>query len=111
RVRREETPPPADLLPAPTAALSSEEAATTPTIAPRFLGDFAAMKQVVRRGYVRVLDDGGPFPDLIVIDGGKGQLNAAYEALEEVGLANLVAVGLAKRGEAVFVGDGEQPIG
>jgi excinuclease ABC subunit C len=75
-----------------------------------FLDDFAAMKQVVGRRYRRVLEDGGPFPDLLVIDGGKGQLNAAYAALEEVGLANLVAVGLAKKEELVFTRDSELPI-
>ena len=69
----------------------------------RFLDDFAAMRQVVERRYRRVLEAGGPFPDLIVIDGGKGQLAAAYEALESIGLANLVAVGLAKREELLFV--------
>jgi excinuclease ABC subunit C len=78
--------------------------------APRFLDDFAAMKQVVGRRYKRVLEAGGPFPDLIVIDGGKGQLNAAYEALEEIGLSNLVAIGLAKKEELVFVRDSERPI-
>ncbi len=75
-----------------------------------FLDDFAAMKQVVGRRYKRVLEDGGPFPDLIVIDGGKGQLNAAYQALEEVGLANLVAIGLAKKEELVFTRDSDLPI-
>ncbi len=75
-----------------------------------FLDDFAAMKQVVRRRYTRVLEDGGPFPDLVVIDGGKGQLNAAYEALEDVGLANLIAIGLAKKEELVFARDSELPI-
>jgi excinuclease ABC subunit C len=78
--------------------------------APRFLDDFAAMKQVVGRRYRKVLDQGGPFPDLIVIDGGKGQLNAAYEALEEIGLSNLVAIGLAKKEELVFVRDSDLPI-
>src|SRR5688500_2980862 len=68
----------------------------------RFQDDFAAMEQVVRRRYARVLENGGPFPDLIVIDGGKGQLNAAYAALETVGLSNLVAVRLAKKEELVF---------
>jgi excinuclease ABC subunit C len=68
------------------------------------------MKQVVRRRYARVLDDGGPFPDLVVIDGGKGQLNAAYEALEEIGLANLIAIGLAKKEELVFVRESDRPI-
>jgi len=78
--------------------------------ADRFLDDFAAMEQVVGRRYARVLEAGGPFPDLIVIDGGKGQLNAAYAALERVGLSNLVAVGLAKKEELVFTRDHEQPL-
>jgi len=76
----------------------------------RFLDDFAAMEQVVRRRYSRVLENGGPFPDLIVIDGGKGQLNAAYAALETVGLSNLVAIGLAKKEELVFTRDSNEPI-
>jgi excinuclease ABC subunit C len=76
----------------------------------RFLDDVAAMAQVVRRRYARVLEDGGPFPDLLVIDGGKGQLNAAYAALEALGLQNLVAIGLAKRDELVFVRDSDRPI-
>src|SRR5262249_8364364 len=67
----------------------------------RFLDDFAAMNQVVQRRYRRVLEEGGPFPDLIVIDGGKGQLEAAYEALESLGLSNLVAIGLAKKEELI----------
>jgi excinuclease ABC subunit C len=75
-----------------------------------FLDDFAAMEQVVRRRYSRVLENGGPFPDLIVIDGGKGQLNAAYAALEAVGLSNLVAIGLAKKEELVFTRDSELPM-
>jgi len=57
-----------------------------------------------------VLEGGGPFPDLIVIGGGKGQLAAAYEALEGIGLANLVAVGLAKREELLFVRHQSDPI-
>jgi excinuclease ABC subunit C len=76
----------------------------------QFLDDFAAMEQVVRRRYSRVLENGGPFPDLIVIDGGKGQLNAAYQALEAVGLSNLVAVGLAKKEELVFTRDSMEPM-
>ena len=77
---------------------------------PRFLDDFAAMEQVVRRRYSKVLENGGPFPDLIVIDGGKGQLNAAYAALETVGLSNLVAIGLAKKEELVFTRDSMEPL-
>lgn len=76
----------------------------------RFLDDFAAMEQVVKRRYARVLENGGPFPDLIVIDGGKGQLSAAYAALESVGLSNLVAVGLAKKEELVFTRDSMAPL-
>ena len=76
----------------------------------RFLDDFAAMEQVVRRRYAKVLENGGPFPDLIVIDGGKGQLNAAYAALESVGLSNLIAVGLAKKEELVFTRDSNEPL-
>jgi excinuclease ABC subunit C len=78
--------------------------------APRFLDDFAAMNQVVMRRYQRALEQGGPFPDLIVIDGGKGQLSAAYSALEELGLANLVAIGLAKKEELVVTRDRDEPL-
>lgn len=77
---------------------------------PRFLDDFAAMEQVVRRRYAAVVEAGGPFPDLLVVDGGKGQLSAAYAALERVGLSNLVAVGLAKREELVFTRDSDEPL-
>ncbi len=76
----------------------------------RFLDDFAAMEQVVRRRYTKLLEAGGPFPDVILIDGGKGQLNAAYAALESVGLSNLVAIGLAKKEELVFTRDHDQPL-
>jgi excinuclease ABC subunit C len=72
--------------------------------------DFAAMREVVQRRYRAVLEAGGPFPDLIVIDGGKGQLSAAYEALESIGLANLVAVGIAKKEELLFTRDRQEPL-
>jgi len=72
--------------------------------------DFAAMREVVQRRYRAVLEGGGPFPDLILIDGGKGQLSAAYEALEQIGLANLVAVGIAKKEELLFTRDRMEPI-
>ena len=68
------------------------------------------MNQVVGRRYRRLLEAGGPFPDLVVIDGGKGQLSAAYAALEQIGLANLVAVGLAKKEELVFTRDRDEPL-
>ena len=67
--------------------------------------DFAAMHEVVQRRYRKLLEQGGPFPDLVLIDGGEGQLSAAYRALESLGLANLVAVGLAKKEELIFTRD------
>jgi excinuclease ABC subunit C len=72
--------------------------------------DFAAMREVVGRRYRKVLADGGPFPDLVLVDGGKGQLSAAYEALEAIGLGSLVAVGIAKRDEVIFTRDRPDPI-
>jgi excinuclease ABC subunit C len=72
--------------------------------------DFAAMEEVVGRRYRKLLEEGGPFPDLILIDGGKGQVTAAYAALEDLGLANLMAVGIAKKEELLFTRDREQPI-
>ena len=69
------------------------------------LNDFASMHQVVQRRYRKLLEHGGPFPDLILIDGGKGQLASAYQALEELGLSNLVAVGIAKKEETLFTRD------
>lgn len=87
-----------------------ESGARRPAPGARFLDDFAAMHQVVTRRYRKVNEEDGPWPDLIVIDGGKGQLNAAYEALEGLGLEHLVAVGLAKQEELVFTRDREEPI-
>jgi excinuclease ABC subunit C len=72
--------------------------------------DFAAMREVVQRRYRKVLEEGGPFPDLILIDGGKGQLSAAYEALEQIGLGNLVAVGIAKKEELLFTRHRAEPV-
>ncbi len=72
--------------------------------------DFAAMHEVVLRRYRKVLENGGPFPDLILIDGGKGQLSAAYHALAELGLASLVAVGIAKKEELLFLRDRDDAI-
>jgi excinuclease ABC subunit C len=76
----------------------------------RLQDDFAAMHEVVLRRYRKLLEHGGPFPDLVVIDGGKGQLSAAYAALEELGLANLVALGIAKKEELLYTRDREDAI-
>ena len=68
------------------------------------------MHEVVLRRYRRVLEAGGPFPDLVLIDGGKGQLSAAYAALEELGLGRLIAVGIAKKEELLFTRDRDDAI-
>jgi excinuclease ABC subunit C len=84
--------------------------ARKPTAGSRFLDDFAAMHQVVLRRYRKLLETGGPFPDLVLVDGGKGQLSAAYSALEELGLGSLVAAGLAKKEELLFTRDRTEAI-
>ncbi len=76
----------------------------------RLHNDFDAMREVVLRRYRRVLEGGGPFPDLILIDGGKGQLTAAYHALEELGLGRLIAAGIAKKEELLFTRDRDEAI-
>ncbi|MCB9267060.1 MAG: excinuclease ABC subunit C, partial [Lewinellaceae bacterium] len=65
--------------------------------------DFASMKEVVHRRYRRMLDEGDTLPQLVIIDGGKGQLSAAVESLETLGIRDKVTViGIAKRLEEIF---------
>ena len=73
------------------------------------INDFASMKEAVYRRYKRLKSEGEPFPNLVIIDGGKGQLSAAYEAIEELNLqGKMTMVGLAKAEEEIFfVGDKE----
>ena len=72
--------------------------------------DFASMKEVVGRRYKRVMKEGQQIPDLIVVDGGKGQLSSAVETLKEIGFyGECDIVGLAKRLEEVFVPDRSDP--
>jgi excinuclease ABC subunit C len=66
------------------------------------IDDFASMNEVVTRYFRRRLDEGKSLPDLVVIDGGKGQLNAAHAALEALGLGGLPLISLAKREEEIF---------
>src|SRR6266487_295401 len=67
------------------------------------INDFASMKETVFRRYKRLLEEDQPFPQLVIIDGGKGQLNAAIEALEELNATGkTVMVGLAKNEEEIF---------
>ncbi len=65
--------------------------------------DFASMKEVLTRRYTRMMNEGESLPQLIVVDGGKGQLSSAVEALEEIGLRGTIAVvGIAKRLEEIY---------
>ena len=67
------------------------------------IDDFASIREVVYRRYKRVKDEGDGFPDLIVVDGGKGQLSMAVSALRELGLDYLPIISLAKKLEEVFI--------
>jgi excinuclease ABC subunit C len=73
--------------------------------------DFATMREVVYRRYKRMLDENQSLPQLIIIDGGKGQLGAALEALDELSLrGKVVIVGIAKRLEEIFYPGDQYPI-
>jgi excinuclease ABC subunit C len=73
--------------------------------------DFASMEEAVYRRYKRLTDEEQPLPQLIVIDGGKGQLGAALKALDKLGLRGKVAiVGIAKRLEEIFFPGDSLPI-
>src|SRR5207302_2509325 len=67
------------------------------------IDDFASMGEVVTRYFRRRIDEGKTIPDLVVIDGGKGQLNAAHAALDALGLGTLPLISLAKREEEIFM--------
>jgi excinuclease ABC subunit C len=73
--------------------------------------DFASMHEIVKRRYYRLLKEEKLMPDLIVIDGGKGQLNAAIKALKELDLYGAIAViGIAKRLEEIYFPEDEIPL-
>mgnify|MGYP001207283748 FL=1 len=73
--------------------------------------DFESMKQVIRRRYKRVIDEDLSLPDLIIVDGGKGQLSSACDALKELDLYNKVnIIGLAKKLEEVYFPNDSMPI-
>ena len=72
--------------------------------------DFASMREIVHRRYSRLLEEGAELPDLIIVDGGKGQLSSAYGVLKELGIDERVPiVGLAKRLEEVFYPNDSTP--
>lgn len=72
--------------------------------------DFQSMREVVTRRYSRLQKEGKEFPDLIIIDGGKGQLSSAVEILNELGIKNQDIISLAKRIEEVFLPDKSQSV-
>jgi len=73
--------------------------------------DFASMREIVERHYSRALNEGSPLPQLIVIDGGKGQLHAAVDSLQKIGLYGKIAViGIAKRLEEIYFPEDPIPL-
>jgi excinuclease ABC subunit C len=68
------------------------------------------MREVIERRYTRLLQEGGAFPDLIMVDGGKGQLSSAFEVLGTLGVRDQPIIGLAKRLEEVFLPDQSEPV-
>jgi excinuclease ABC subunit C len=72
--------------------------------------DFASMRQAVERRYRRRLEEVGAMPDLILIDGGRGQLNAALDALADLGVEDTPICGLAKREEEIYLPDLPEPL-
>jgi excinuclease ABC subunit C len=72
--------------------------------------DFFSMQQVVGRAYKSRLEEAGEMPDVILIDGGRGQLNAAMKALSELGVEETPIVGLAKREEELYLPDHPEPL-
>jgi excinuclease ABC subunit C len=72
--------------------------------------DYAMMEEVLRRRYARALEEGSVLPDLILLDGGRGQLNAGVKVLEDLGLDWIPLVALAKRAEEVYTPESLQPL-
>jgi excinuclease ABC subunit C len=73
--------------------------------------DFATMREVVARRYTRQVEEESDLPDLIIIDGGKGQLSAACEALKSIGLyGKIPVIGIAKRLEEIYFPEDTLPL-
>jgi len=74
------------------------------------IDDVGMIKEVVRRRYMRLVKEKRLFPDLILVDGGKGQVNGAKEILDELGLGRIPVIGLAKGEETIFLPQRSRPI-
>jgi excinuclease ABC subunit C len=73
--------------------------------------DFASMKEIVSRRYKRIIEEAGPLPDLIVVDGGKGQLSSACEALKELNIyGQIPIIGIAKKLEEIYYPEDPLPL-
>jgi excinuclease ABC subunit C len=72
--------------------------------------DFAALEEMLRRRFARALEEGSTLPDVVLIDGGRGQLNVALRVLEDLGLDYLPVIALAKQREEVYRPDGVDPL-
>jgi len=77
---------------------------------PEGADDASRVREIVRRRYSRLVNEGRGLPDLIVVDGGRGQLNAALKALEAVDLSRVPVLGLAKKREEIYLPDREAPL-
>ena len=71
--------------------------------------DFSSMREVIERRYTRLQEEAQPLPDLIMVDGGKGQLSSAVEILDNLGFSNYNIIGLAKRLEEVYLPNNSDP--
>jgi excinuclease ABC subunit C len=74
------------------------------------IDDFASIHEVVGRRFQRLENDDSPKPDILLIDGGKGQLNAALAALQQLEVTPPVVISLAKREEEIYVPGAEEPL-
>nr|WP_295296078.1 excinuclease ABC subunit UvrC [uncultured Brachyspira sp.] len=74
------------------------------------IDDFASIKEAVYRRYKRLKEENSTFPDLILIDGGRGQLNSAIEALKELDIKNQPIMALAKKFEEIYLPNRENPV-
>ncbi|MFH0906200.1 MAG: excinuclease ABC subunit C, partial [archaeon] len=74
------------------------------------INDYKAINEVVKRRYTRLIAENKTFPNLIIIDGGKGQLSSAKDALEEIGINNQEIISIAKREEEIYLANNLFPI-
>lgn len=74
------------------------------------IDDYAMMREIVKRRYARLLEEGKGLPDLVLIDGGKAHMSAALEELTGLGLSNIPVIGIAKQFEHIYAKDIREPI-